>query len=53
MHGKTGMVIQVIKNCKVYKNKLECLECDDGHYWVNPFECRPVIIIDNCLKYET
>jgi hypothetical protein len=28
LHGTTGKIIQVIKQCKVFKNPNECLECE-------------------------
>lgn len=51
-HGLTGKVIQIIKNCEVYKDWNRCEKCDPNHYLSNKQECRPVLKIEKCVAYD-
>lgn len=51
--GKTGIVVDLIKNCAIFSSPQACSSCAENYYRVSDKECMPVINIPFCMTYDT
>ncbi len=51
VHGQAGTLVNTIYQCAKW-NTEGCLECHQGFYLSNPFECLRVKTIPHCVSYD-